>query len=129
MDEVGPVCISAQQKMIEVAESCLLVSPAYQKEMGMQILHSHEAIINIYNKHLGSSDWADNNVAILHKLHLTNKPSGSRLYMKSACTSQDVASIQAQVTPSGKRHRLDPEDDLEILSMVSGLHDLVLFSQ
>ncbi|KAG1797469.1 uncharacterized protein HD556DRAFT_1441030 [Suillus plorans] len=129
LDEARSVCTAAQQKMIDVAQCCLLESSAYQKEIGMQILHSHEVIINIYDKHLGSSGWPDKDAAVLQKMHPTNKQSGRRLYTKSLCASQDVTSAWVQVTPSGKKRRLDPEDDIEILSSVAGLDDLVSFNQ
>jgi hypothetical protein len=126
LEEVGPVCMGAQQKIIDVATSFLLESPAYQKEMGMQILHSHEAVINIYNKHLGSSNWPDNDVAVLQKMHLMDKPSGRHVYTKSLCPLQDMTPL-VQVTLSGKKRRSVPEDDVETLSSVDGLDDLVSF--
>ncbi|KAG1902003.1 uncharacterized protein F5891DRAFT_979116 [Suillus fuscotomentosus] len=110
LDEAGSVRTAAQQKMIDVVQRCLLESSAYQKEIGMQVLHSHKAVINIYNKHLGSSGWPDKDMAVLQKMHPTNKQSGHCLYTKSLCTSQDVTSARVQVTPSGKKCRLDPEE-------------------
>jgi hypothetical protein len=129
LEEVGPVSTPAQQKIIDVTKSLLLESPSYQKEMGMQILHSHEAVINIYNKHLASSNWPDNDAAVLQKTHPMEKPSGRRLYTKSLCPSQDMTPVRVQVTPSGKKRRLAPEDDDEIPSPVAGLDDLVSFGQ
>ncbi|KAG1802899.1 uncharacterized protein HD556DRAFT_1304139 [Suillus plorans] len=129
MDEVGSVRMAAQQKMIDVTKSCLLESPAFQKEIGMQVLQLHEAVINIYDRHLESSDWPDKDAAILQKLHPIDKPNGRRLYMKSLCASQDTTPVRTQVTPSGKKRRLDPEDNVEILSLVAGLDDLVSFHQ
>ncbi|KAG1764301.1 hypothetical protein EDD22DRAFT_951725 [Suillus occidentalis] len=76
LEEVGPVRTAAQQKIIDVTKSLLLESPAYQKEMGMRVLHSHKAIIDIYNKHLGSSNWPDNDAAVWQKTHPLEKPSG-----------------------------------------------------
>ncbi|KAG1888424.1 hypothetical protein F4604DRAFT_1916343 [Suillus subluteus] len=121
--------MAAWQKMIDVAEMVLLESPAHQKEMDMQILQSHKAVINIYDKHLGSSDWPDKDVAILQKLHPIENPNRHCLYIKSLCTSQDAMPIWTQVTPSGKKCRLDPEDDVKILSSVVGLDVLVSLAQ
>ncbi|KAG2107656.1 uncharacterized protein F5147DRAFT_774104 [Suillus discolor] len=129
LDEAGSVHMAAQQKMIDVAQCCLLESSAYQKEIGMQILHSHKAVINIYDKYLGSSGWPDKDAAVLQKVHPTNKQSGCRLYTKSLCASQDLTSTWVQVTPSGNKCRLDPEGDVEILSSVAGLDGLVSFDQ
>ncbi|KAG1812397.1 uncharacterized protein BJ212DRAFT_1483035 [Suillus subaureus] len=126
LEEVGPVCMAAQQKIIDVAKSLLLESPAYQKEMGMWVLHSHKAIINMYNKHLGSSNWPDNDVAVWQKTHLLEKPSGHCLYTKSVCPSQDMTPIWVQITPSGKKHRLAPEDDV-VAGLDDGLDDLMSF--
>lgn len=41
--------------------------PVYQKEMGimMKVLHSHDAVIRILNKHLDLSDWPVQDVASL----------------------------------------------------------------
>ncbi|KAG1822597.1 uncharacterized protein BJ212DRAFT_1477017 [Suillus subaureus] len=75
LDEVGPVCMAVQQKMIDVAESCLLESAMYQKEMGMEILHSHEAVINIYNKPSGKKcrlDPVDDNETLSSVAGLDN---------------------------------------------------------
>jgi hypothetical protein len=126
LEEVGPVRTAAQQKIIDVAKSLLLESPAYQKEMGMRVLHSHKAVIDIYNKHLGSSNWPDNDAAVWQKTHPLEKPSGRRLYTKSVCPSQDMTPVWVQITPSGKKRRLAPEDDV-VASLDDGLDDLVSF--
>ncbi|KAG1767305.1 hypothetical protein EV702DRAFT_1050408 [Suillus placidus] len=125
LDEVGPVRTAAQQKMIDTTYKVMCKSPAYQKEVGMQILQPHDSVIDIYDKHLGLPNWPNNDVAILQKLHPTDRLSAHHLYTKSLCASQDPMPIWVQVTPSGKKRRLDPDGDLS----PTDLHDLVFFGQ
>ncbi|KAG1838623.1 hypothetical protein DFJ58DRAFT_733689 [Suillus subalutaceus] len=128
LDEVGPVHMAAQQKMIDTAHNIMCASPAY-KEMGMQILQLHDSVINIYNKHLGLPNWPNEDAAALQKLHLTDRLSARRLYTKSLCTSQDPMPIQVQVTPSGKKRRLDADDDCDHDLSLTDLDDLVFSGQ
>ncbi|KAG1823059.1 hypothetical protein EV424DRAFT_1538710 [Suillus variegatus] len=80
LDEVGPVRMPAHQKMIDAVQSFMQESPAYKKEMGMRILHLHDSVINIYDKHLGSSNWPDKDAAVPQKLLLADKSKECRLY-------------------------------------------------
>jgi hypothetical protein len=125
MDRVGPAPTAVQQKIIDAGKNVLLESVAYQKEMGMKKLQSHEAIINIYNKHLESPGWPDQDAAVLQKLHPIDKPNRHHMYMKSLCTSQDVT---GQLTPTSKKCRLDSEGNAETLSNL-GLDNLASLNQ
>ncbi|KAG1740422.1 uncharacterized protein EDB91DRAFT_1248302 [Suillus paluster] len=125
----GHVRTAGHQKMIDVIQSFMWESPAYKKEMGMKLLHLHDPVIKIYNKHLESFGWPDQDTATLQALHPSEKAAGCHMYTKLLCISQDVTPVRVQVTPTGKKCRLDPEDSDEILSLVVGLDDLLSFTQ
>ncbi|KAG2737851.1 hypothetical protein P692DRAFT_201812498, partial [Suillus brevipes Sb2] len=124
-DEAGPAPTAVQRRIIDAAKKVLLELVAYQKKMGMKKLQSHEAVIDIYNKHLESPGWPDKDAAVLQKLHLIDKPNGRRMYTKSLCASQDVT---GQLTPTSKKHRRDSEGNTETLSNL-GLKNLASFNQ
>ena len=125
MDGVGPAPTAVQRKIMNAAQNILLESVAYQKEMGMKKLQSHEAVIDIYNKHLESPGWPDQDAAVLRKLHPIDKPNRRRMYTKSLCASQVVT---GQLTPASKKRRLDLEGNAETLSNL-GLDDLASLNQ
>jgi hypothetical protein len=127
LDEAGPVRTAAQHKMIDTAQRFLCMSPVYKKEMGMQILHLHDSIINIYDKHLGLPNWPNGDAAAPQKLHPTDKLSARRLYTKSLCPSLDPMPVRVQVTPSGKKRRLDADGDGDLSP--TDLDDLASFGQ
>jgi hypothetical protein len=96
----------------------------------MQVLHLHDSVIKIYDKHLESSGWPDQDAAALQELLLVEKPARCHLYTKSVCILQDVLSARVQVTAMGKKCRLDPEEDNNnILSLVASFDVLVSSTQ
>ncbi|KAG0698982.1 hypothetical protein DFH29DRAFT_1002369 [Suillus ampliporus] len=80
-------------------------SLAYKHEMGMKVLHSHNAVINLYDKHLQVPGWPED-PAVEQKVLMCK--SAGRMVTKS------ILSSQAEVTPTGKKRRLNDivaEDD------------------
>ncbi|KAG1866120.1 hypothetical protein F4604DRAFT_1928133 [Suillus subluteus] len=124
----GHVRTAGHQMMIDALQGFVLESPAYKKEMGMKVLHLHDHVIKIYNKHLQSSGWPDQDAAALQKLQPSEKPTKRYAYTKSLCVSQIPTPVRVQVTPTGKKRRLDPEDSDDALSSVS-LDDLASLDQ
>ena len=129
LDEAGPVRMAAQQKMIDTAHNIMCASPAYKKEMGMQILQLHDSVINIYDKYLGLPNWPNKDTAAHQKLLPTDRQSARRLYTKSLCASQDPTPVRVQVTPSGKKRRLDADGDGDRDLSPTDLDDLAFFGQ
>lgn len=102
-------------------------SLAYKQEMGMKIIHLHDPVINIYNKHLQVPGWPLD--PAMEQPVLLTKPAVHMITKSVLCS-------RAEVTPTGKRHRLDDvvseddnrgPDDNETLS-VTGLDDLASLS-
>ncbi|KAG0695916.1 hypothetical protein DFH29DRAFT_879705 [Suillus ampliporus] len=122
--EEGDERTAAHQMMIDAVQNFVLESPAYKKEMGMKLLHLHDPVIKIYNKHLESPGWPDQDAARLQPLQPSEKAAGRHVYTKSLLV-QDPTPVRVQVTPTGKKHRLDPEDSDEILGPVGGLDNLL----
>ncbi|KAG1726334.1 hypothetical protein EDD22DRAFT_961450 [Suillus occidentalis] len=85
-------------------------SLAYKNEMAIKLLSSHDSVISIYDKYLQEPGWPED--PAVEQEVLQNKP-GVRMITKSIVTSR------AEITPTGKRRRLDDimsDDD-------SGSHD------
>lgn len=59
--------------MIDSAHNIMCASPAYKKEMDMQILQLHDSVINIYDEYLGLFNWPNGDAATPQKLLLTNR--------------------------------------------------------
>lgn len=49
---------SPTHEHLKLLEAVRRISSVYKKEMGMKVLHSHDAVIRILNKHLDLSDWS-----------------------------------------------------------------------
>lgn len=49
---------SPTHEHLKLLEAVRRISSVYKKEMGMKVLHSHDAVIRILNKHLNLSDWS-----------------------------------------------------------------------
>lgn len=49
---------SPTHEHLKLLEAVRRISPVYKKEMGMKVLHSHDAVIRILNEHLDLSDWS-----------------------------------------------------------------------
>jgi hypothetical protein len=98
----------------------MMDSPVYQKEIGMKVLGSHDAVIGISNDHLDLSSWPVADSAILQKLKLEEK------YEPVLVTkSQLLFASGVEITVSGKRRRLDNvDDDGDDLSLIADLDAL-----
>ncbi|KAG2151503.1 hypothetical protein DEU56DRAFT_728043, partial [Suillus clintonianus] len=116
---------AANQMVIDVVQNFVLESPAYRKDMGMKLLHLHDPVIQIYNKHLESPGWPDQDAARLQPLQPSEKVAGRRVYTKSLLVMQYSTPVRVQVTPTGKKRRLDPEDSDKILDPVGGFDNLL----
>ncbi|KAG1803843.1 uncharacterized protein HD556DRAFT_1303841 [Suillus plorans] len=89
-----PVQMAGHQKMIDFMQNIMSKLPAYKKEVGMRVLHSHDSVIKIYNKYLEAPGWPVQDAAVLQKLHLSDKKTGHCMYTKSLCLLQDVTPVQ-----------------------------------
>jgi hypothetical protein len=106
-------------QVLKALHTFMVDSPVYQKEMGMKDLHSHDAVVRIFNKHLDLSGWPDKDAAVLRKPLQEEKYGPDLLVTKS----QSRLGLGVEVTPSGKRRRLDQSvadaDDGDALSSIT----------
>jgi hypothetical protein len=102
----GPVSTAIQEFIFE--------SLAYKQEMGMKIIGSHDALIDLYNKHLQVPGWPED--PAVEQETIPCRPAG-RLITKSF--TQSITPSQVEVTPTSKKCRLEgivSEDYYEALS-------------
>jgi hypothetical protein len=102
----GPVSAAIQEFIFE--------SLAYKQEMGMKIIGSHDALIDLYNKHLQVPGWPED--PAVEQETIPCRPAG-RLITKSF--TQSITPSRVEVTPTGKKRRLEgivSEDCYEALS-------------
>ncbi|KAG1878998.1 hypothetical protein F4604DRAFT_1923685 [Suillus subluteus] len=72
---------------------------AYKKEMGMKLVHSHDAVIKLYDKYLQAPGWPED--PAVEQAVLPIKPAAGRMITKS------ILSARVDVTPTGKKRKLD----------------------
>lgn len=99
MTENPPV----KENVLKALHTFMVDSPVYQKEMVMKDLHSHDAVVGIFNSHLDLSGWPDKDTAKLRQPLKEEKYGPDLLVTKS----QSQIGLGVEVTPSGKRRRLD----------------------
>lgn len=108
------------QDLLAASYALMTDSPVYQKEIGMKVLGSHDAVIGIFNDHLDLSGWPVADSAVLQKLKSEEK------YEPVLVTkSQSLFASGVEITVSGKRRRLDnADDDGDDLSSIADLDAL-----
>lgn len=112
------------ENMLKAAQAFMADSPVYQKEMGMKVLHSHDAVVGVFNKYLDLSGWPDKDTAMLRKPQQEEKYGPVLLVTKS----QSLFTSVVDITLSGKRRRLDQlvadTDNGDVLIPITNLDPL-----
>ncbi|KAG1826420.1 hypothetical protein EV424DRAFT_1537521 [Suillus variegatus] len=110
--------------LYSAVQKFIVESLAHKQEMGMKILHLHDSVIDIYDKHLQVPGWPQD--PAVEQAALPCKLGGCMV-------TKSMLHSWVEVTPTGKRRRLDdivsdddsgaPNDDGTL--SVTGLDDLV----
>ncbi|KAG2062209.1 hypothetical protein BDR06DRAFT_966038 [Suillus hirtellus] len=61
------------QDLLIAAHGIMTDSPVYKKEMGIKVLDSHDAVIDIFNKQLDLPSWPVEDTTVLQKLEHKEK--------------------------------------------------------
>ncbi|KAG2140557.1 hypothetical protein DEU56DRAFT_755174 [Suillus clintonianus] len=82
------------------------------EEMGMKLVHSHNTVIELYDKHLQAPGWPED--PAVEQAVLLIKPAAGRMIKKS------ILSAWVEVTPTGKKrklHDIESDDDSGVPSL------------